>query len=121
MLLNYGHTTGHALEAAAGYGRFLHGEAVAIGMEVAARLSVRLGMLSEADAERQRYLLAALGLPVDCSGVDVEAVWAGLALDKKVQGKVVRWVLLEAIGRAVVRSDVPPAEARAAFAEVIRA
>jgi 3-dehydroquinate synthase len=120
MLLNYGHTSGHALEAASGYSRFLHGEAVAIGMEVAARLSVRLGMLSEAAATRQRSLLAALGLPIACAGVDTEAVWAAIALDKKVKDRAVRWVLLEDIGRASVRADVPPAEARAAFDEVIR-
>jgi 3-dehydroquinate synthase len=120
MLLNYGHTAGHALEAATNYTRFLHGEAVSIGMEVAARLAVRLGLLSETASARQRALLSALGLPTRCDGVDVEAVWAAIALDKKVKDRTVRWVLLEDIGRAAVRADVPTVEARAAFDEVIR-
>src|SRR5213076_2841741 len=63
MLLNYGHTVGHALEAGTGYGTLLHGEAVAVGMQAAALIAQRLGMLSSADAERQTTLLEVLHLP----------------------------------------------------------
>ena len=62
MLLNYGHTVGHALEAATGYGALLHGEAVAVGMQAAARIAHRMGMLDAAAVERQRRLLERLGL-----------------------------------------------------------
>lgn len=120
MLLNYGHTAGHALEACTGYARFLHGEAISVGMEVAAGIAQRLGMLNAQDASRQHNLLAAVGLPVSCNGVDPDEVWAAMRLDKKVENQAVRWVLLQGIGRAAVRADVPPALARQAFDQVVR-
>src|SRR5262249_23538982 len=97
--LNYGHTLAHGLGAATGYGRFLHGEAVAIGMMAAARISERLGLLSTVDIERQRKLLEAYQLPVTASGIDRARVYAAMALDKKVSGKSINWVLLQGIGR----------------------
>jgi len=106
MILNYGHTIGHALEAAAGYGRFLHGEAVAIGMMGAALLSQRLGLLPKEVVERQRALLQMFGLPTSCSEVDLSSLLRAMELDKKVSGKAVRWVLLEGIGKTVIRDDV---------------
>lgn len=107
VLLNYGHTIGHGLEAATGYGRFLHGEAVSVGMVGAAMLGRALGALSPEGVERHRAILQAFGLPVRCAGVKVEEVLAAMELDKKVRGKRLRWVLLEGIGRPVVREDVP--------------
>ncbi len=109
MLLNYGHTIGHALEAATGYERLLHGEAVAIGMSAAARIAVELGLLARHDAERQDALLQRLGLPLTASGLDPAALWEPLRRDKKARQARLRWVLLERIGHAVVRDDVPEA------------
>jgi 3-dehydroquinate synthase len=107
ILLNYGHTIGHALEASTEYGRFLHGEGVAIGMMGAARIAYQLGMLPEAVVERQRRLLARFHLPIRASGVPVEDVFRAMSLDKKTVGGANRWVLLEDVGKAVVRGDVP--------------
>ena len=106
-LLNYGHTTGHGLEAATGYGQFLHGEAVSIGMMAAARIGQELGITPSEVVERQEAVLRQFNLPVSCPGVDLERVEAALALDKKAQGSSIRWVLLEEVGRAVLHSDVP--------------
>ncbi len=107
ILLNYGHTIGHALEAATGYGQYLHGEAVSVGMMGAARISQRMGLLEESVVERQRRVLERMGLPLACPGVDRQALLAAMALDKKTAGRAIRWVLLEGLGRAMVRRDVP--------------
>lgn len=105
-LLNYGHTIGHGIEAATNYERFLHGEAVAIGMIGAAILSQRLGLLSQEAVERQKSLLGRFGLPTHCSGIDLSAILRAMELDKKVRGKAIRWVLLRNIGDPVIREDV---------------
>ena len=107
VILNYGHTIGHGLEAATDYETLLHGEAVSIGMMGAARISQKMGMLSEDDVERQRLVLEAYGLPTSISGVDLDNVKGAMLLDKKVRGRAINWVLLDGIGKAVVRSDVP--------------
>ncbi len=107
-ILNYGHTIGHGLEAATGYQGFLHGEAVAVGMMGAARISQRMGLLHESDVERQRRIIVGFGLPTRSPGVDLDGVRAAMAFDKKVQNKKQRWVLLDGLGNAVVRDDVPP-------------
>lgn len=107
ILLNYGHTVGHALEQATGYTGYLHGEAVAVGMMAEGRMSQRMGLLSAEGLERQRRVLERFGLPTSCPGVDPQALKAGMAVDKKRAGKGLRWVLLADIGRAVVRDDVP--------------
>ncbi len=114
MLLNYGHTLGHALEAATGYGTLLHGEAVAIGMHLAARIAQRLDMLDAAAVERQRRLLGAYGLPTAIpDGVAPEHLMALTLHDKKVSAGRVRWVLPTTIGSVTVRDDVPQALVRA--------
>ncbi|GAG45271.1 unnamed protein product, partial [marine sediment metagenome] len=107
IILNYGHTIAHGLEAASSYERFLHGEAVAIGMMAAAKLSHRLGLLRQDVVERQRALLEGFGLPTECSGINSTEVLSAVELDKKVRSKAIQWVLLEDIGKVVVRSDVP--------------
>ncbi len=106
ILLNYGHTIGHALEAATGYGRFSHGEAVAIGMTGAAMLAHDLGLLPQDILEEQCALLQRFGLPTCCSGVDVVRVLDAMELDKKAKGRALRWVLLKGVGSPVVRDDV---------------
>ncbi len=106
-LLNYGHTIAHGLEAAMGYEYFLHGEAVAIGMTGAARLSHELGILSAREVQRQEELLKRFGLPISCSGVNLADILRAMRLDKKSRGGVVHWVLLQRIGHAVIRGDIP--------------
>ena len=87
VLLNYGHTVGHAIEAATGYTRYLHGEAVSIGMTAAARIGLELGMMSEDEAARQRRVLEAFRLPVSLDGVDSGALKEAMTLDKKTVGR----------------------------------
>lgn len=121
-LLNLGHTFGHALEAATGFSdRLFHGEGVAIGMTLAAQFSAKLGMIGEADAARvERHLIDA-GLPTrlqDIAGfaqeglADADALMALMAQDKKVKRGKLTFILLEAVGRAVIAKDVEPAPVR---------
>jgi 3-dehydroquinate synthase len=109
MVLNYGHTVGHALEALSGYGRWLHGEAVAVGITVAAELATRLGLADARTGARQVALLRAVGLPTRFDAPDPGAVVEALRRDKKARDGQVPFVLLKALGRAEVRSDVSPA------------
>jgi 3-dehydroquinate synthetase len=98
VILNYGHTIGHAIEAVCGYRGILHGEAISAGMMAAAGIGRRIGLTPAAVGERQARLFERYSLP-PASGLDVDAVIAATAHDKKVAGKRVRWVLLE---------DTPP-------------
>ncbi len=107
ILLNYGHTIGHAIEAVTGYAHYLHGEAVSVGMMGAAHIGTAMGMMSKDDMERQKAVLEGIGLPLRCPGVDPEALSQAMLSDKKVAGGALRWVLLDEIGKATVRSDVP--------------
>ena len=107
VLLNYGHTIGHGIEAATGYGQYLHGEAVSIGMMGAARIGNGIGLMSDSDVERQRSVLEAYGLPLSASNVDQGSVLEAMRSDKKVAGGAIRWVLLDGIGNATTRNDVP--------------
>ncbi len=105
-LLNLGHTFGHAIETGAGYGVLLHGEAVAVGMYMAAELSARLGWLAAADVERTEALLKRLRLPVrPPRGLSTARFLELMAVDKKVLDGRLRLVLLKAIGQAVVTDD----------------
>jgi shikimate kinase/3-dehydroquinate synthase len=123
-ILNYGHTIGHGVEAATRYKRFLHGEAVAIGMMGAAKLSQRLGLLPSAAVGRQQALLQEFGLPTSLRGkqrnlkLSLAGVTRAMELDKKVRGKAIRWVMLQGIGKAVVRSDVPQEDVLAVLREL---
>jgi 3-dehydroquinate synthase len=106
-LLNYGHTLGHAFEAAGGYEALLHGEAVAAGMIAAAEIGRRVGVTPPELVDRQRALIERAGLPVrPPKGIDRVRIRAALALDKKIVAGGQRWVLLEDVGRPIVRSDV---------------
>lgn len=107
-LLNLGHTFGHAIEAALGYGDWLHGEAVGAGMCLAADLSVRLGWLDAADRDRATALIAAAGLPTGLPpGLSRERMLELMSHDKKVLAGRMRLVLLKAIGEAAVTDDFP--------------
>ncbi|HHM05241.1 MAG TPA: 3-dehydroquinate synthase [Gammaproteobacteria bacterium] len=109
-LLNLGHTFGHAIETGLGYGRYLHGEAVAVGTVLAARLSQALGWLDSGAVARIEALLARARLPVRCpAGLAPGRMLELMAVDKKAQDGRIRLVLLRAIGEAVVSDDYDPA------------
>jgi len=113
-ILNLGHTFGHAIETAQGYGTWLHGEAVAVGMVMAADLSARLGWISAADVDGLRQLLLQAKLPVTApSSMSVDQFLQLMAVDKKVLDGQLRLVLLRELGNAQVTSDFPLAELQA--------
>jgi len=112
-LLNFGHTFGHAIEAAVGYGEWLHGEAVAAGMVLAAVLSRRVCGLAGDDADRLTRLLERARLPVRPPPIAYDRWVELIARDKKTVGGATGFVLLEALGRAIVRSDISAVDLRA--------
>jgi len=116
-LLNFGHTFGHAIETAAGYGTWLHGEAVAAGMVLAARLSVVASGLPEADAARLVELIHRAGLPINPPRLSMSQWLEAMARDKKVEGGAMRFVVLERLARAVVRDGIPSERVAAALNE----
>ena len=118
-LLNLGHTFGHAVEQVTGYGAYLHGEAVAVGLCAAARLSRRLGMVGDADVSRIESVVSAHGLPTKLrSTLSIDGLMSAMARDKKARAGMLRFVLLRSLGEAVVRSDVPAADVEAVWREV---
>jgi 3-dehydroquinate synthetase len=119
-ILNYGHTFGHALEARTGYTTWLHGEAVSIGMEVAAQIAVAQGLLSSADAKRQQALLCAYGLPIVSPVIPDAPLLEAMQRDKKVLNGTMRWILPTGIGQAGIYNDVPLASALEAIEIVAR-
>ncbi|HUN94184.1 MAG TPA: 3-dehydroquinate synthase [Burkholderiaceae bacterium] len=108
-LLNLGHTFGHAIEALTGYERWLHGEAVGCGLCLAADLSARLGLVGGAQVARVVAAVGAARLPVRIAGLSREAAVASMRGDKKASAGRIRFIVLEAIGRAVQR-EVPDAD-----------
>jgi len=117
-ILNYGHTFAHALETWGGYRKYRHGDAVAIGMVAAAKLSEGRGWLSRGDVERIRALIAAMRLPARAADVPAREVLNIMAVDKKARGRRPRFVLLRGIGAAEIAEDVEPQEIEQALAEV---
>lgn len=113
-LLNFGHTFGHAIEAGLGYGVWLHGEAVAAGMVLAARLSQGLGLIESDDVERIRRLLQRARLPVDAPDLAPARYLELMGHDKKVTGGKIRYVLLRRLGEAFV-SEAPELAVSAAL------
>ena len=115
-LLNLGHTFGHAIETALGYGVWLHGEAVACGMVLAAQLSSQLGTL-DAEAERRAIsLISAAGLPIAMPDIASDVMLEHMGRDKKNEGGAIRLILLESIGNSVVDASIS-AESIGAFIE----
>jgi 3-dehydroquinate synthase len=106
-ILNYGHTIGHAIEAIGGYNDYLHGEAVSIGMVGAARIGERIGLIDSDTVARQSDVLRAFGLPLTAPGLNPNEIIHTMQLDKKIHDGRLRFVLLESLGRAVVRDDIP--------------
>lgn len=111
-LLNLGHTFGHAIEAGMGYGAWLHGEAVAAGMVLAAETSRLLGWISEADVTRVTALIERAGLPILSPDLGVDAWISHMGHDKKVEEGQLRFVLLRQLGQAVIEKGVPLAVLR---------
>ncbi|NOL47082.1 MAG: 3-dehydroquinate synthase [Synechococcus sp. MIT S9220] len=105
-ILNYGHTFGHVVETLTGYGTWLHGEAVAIGMAAVGRLAVQKGLWSEADQQRQLKLIEKAGLPVAWPSLDRQAALRTLQGDKKVRHGRLRFVLPTRIGNVIISDEI---------------
>jgi 3-dehydroquinate synthetase len=106
-ILNFGHTFGHAIEAATGYETYLHGEAVGLGMLIAVDLSHRLGLIEADTQQRVRDLLTRAGLPTQAPRIGAAKALELMQMDKKVLAGAVRLVLLEKLGRAILTADYP--------------
>ncbi|PYN52043.1 MAG: 3-dehydroquinate synthase [Candidatus Rokuibacteriota bacterium] len=117
-VLNYGHTIGHALEAATGYTRYAHGEAVSLGIVAEARLARRLGIADDETTTRQERMLETLGLPVRAPSIDVEPIVSAMARDKKAKDGRVPFVLAPRIGAFRIVYDVPTTEIHAVIASL---
>ena len=107
ILLNYGHTIGHAIESSTGYTKYLHGEAVSIGMMAAAKIGQFVGVLREEEVIRQEDVLKAYGLPVKAQGLDAKEIIKATTSDKKTSDGIVNWVLLKGLGNAVTNNKIP--------------
>ncbi|MDO5650882.1 MAG: 3-dehydroquinate synthase family protein, partial [Moraxella sp.] len=107
-LLNFGHTFGHVIETHQGYGNWLHGAAVAVGMVQAAMMSERLGLIDKADVERVVRVLEMFDLPIAPPHIDIDTALNLMGHDKKVKAGKIRLVLLRAIGDAFVTADFEP-------------
>lgn len=118
MILNLGHTIGHAVEAAGGYSEYSHGEAVAIGMHAAAIVSRKLDMCAPEDMEGLKTALGRLGLPLKAPGYQPEELMRYLARDKKVVSGEVSWILMTSIGQVKIIRGVPGEAVMAALAEI---
>jgi 3-dehydroquinate synthase len=118
-LLNLGHTFGHAIEQVTGYGAYLHGEAVAIGLCAAARLSRELGLIDKGDVARVESAVAAHGLPTKVrEPLAISEVMAAMARDKKARAGLPRFVVLRSLGDAAVRGGVAPEAVEGAWREI---
>lgn len=115
-ILNYGHTMAHAIEKEAGYGRYNHGEAVAIGMVCAAHIGAALKLSDEGLLERIEELCCRLGLPTRVENCAVDKMYAAIFHDKKTVNGVVSWVLAPRLGETVITGDVPEEIVKAAMA-----
>jgi len=118
-LLNLGHTFAHAIERVAGYGSYLHGEAVAVGLAAAARLSAQLGLVDAATVAGIDATVTAHDLPIRLrQPLPVADLMAAMARDKKVRAGQLRFVVLEAVGRAATRDDIEPAGVESIWREL---
>jgi 3-dehydroquinate synthase len=118
MLLNFGHTFGHALEQITGYRRYLHGEAVFLGMRMAVFLSSSLGLIKEEQAEKINRYLSFFPVP-KTRGISPAKLYAAMGSDKKRRGGSIHFVLLERIGKAVIKKDIPERLVRACIKTII--
>jgi 3-dehydroquinate synthase len=117
-ILNLGHTIGHAIEAVAGYGRYTHGEAVALGMRAVFHLATRRGSCAPELAAQLDHLCDEFGLPARIEGCAADALLDKIGIDKKVRAGRVNWVLPTAPGEVAIRDDVPLEDVRAVVVEL---
>ena len=119
ILLNYGHTIGHAIEASTNYMSYLHGEAVSIGMMAAIKISEKIGMIDKSSEIEQKAILENYNLPTFAKNLDKSKIFEAIKMDKKnVDGKV-KWVLLNSIGKAQIVRGVDESIVKEAISEVI--
>jgi 3-dehydroquinate synthetase len=118
IILNYGHTIGHALEAATGYRHLLHGEAVAIGMRGVGSIAMRRGVLSGAAFAAQQELLGRFGLPDRVENIAAIDLLGPLSRDKKARGSTIQWVLASGIGTVTTARDISADEVATALREI---
>lgn len=114
-LLNLGHTFGHAIESYMGYGRWLHGEAIAVGMVMAADLSCRNGWISQTDVERVQQILLRAKLPIKVDPIPIDEFLNYMANDKKVLQGQLRLILLQQLGHAIISTAFQPTDLYAAI------
>ncbi|WP_425060719.1 3-dehydroquinate synthase [Sporomusa carbonis] len=119
MILNFGHTIGHAVEAVGGYSEYNHGEAVAVGMHAAALISQSLGLCSSEDVIELKQLLNRMGLPLAAPGYRPGELFSYLVRDKKVISGKINWVLMTGIGQVKISREVTEVTVRAALEQVI--
>ena len=119
-VLNFGHTIGHAVEAGGRMRKYRHGEAVAIGMSAAAKISERLGMLDSKSVGRIEKLLHGYGLSVTCSGISPETLFEAIRFDKKTTDGRTAWVLLNGIGNAAIDCTVPEPIVKKVLSEICK-
>ena len=106
-LLNFGHTFGHAIEKLTGYGNWTHGDAVSVGMVLAARLSEKMSLITPEDVQDIENILTASHLPISLPNMDPDALLAAMKGDKKVKDRNIQLVLLKNIGEAFLTADYP--------------
>ncbi len=106
-VLNYGHTFGHAIEAVTGYGHYLHGEAISIGMQMAANLAAAMDRVPQSFVEQQAKLLTSLQLPIEIHDLSIAELWQRMQSDKKVEHGKLSFVLPSRLGHVEKVSDVP--------------
>lgn len=106
-LLNFGHTIGHAIEAAGGYKKYNHGEAIALGMLVASDISISLGLATKDTLARIERLITKAGLPVKINKIPLSKIIKSHYLDKKFSGKINKFVLIERIGKVKIAENIP--------------
>ena len=109
-ILNYGHTFGHVIEKLCGYGNYLHGEAVGIGMVAAGELAVQIKSWRRSDAQKQKELIEKAGLPVKWPKLDLNEVYRTLQGDKKVRGGKIRFIMPTGIGNVEINNDISRTE-----------
>ncbi|KPK43006.1 MAG: hypothetical protein AMJ78_00085 [Omnitrophica WOR_2 bacterium SM23_29] len=118
-ILNFGHTLGHAIEAASAYQRYNHGEAIALGMILASRISRRIGLLKGIDLRRIENLITAVSLPVFIKGLSLEKILKAYYRDKKFIGEMNRFVLISDIGKIVIKQNLPLSRIKGSLAEIM--
>lgn len=118
-ILNFGHTLGHAIEKETNYAVYNHGEAVAIGMVGASKLSFKLGLISQDVVDKMCQLLANMNLPLKAKNCDAQKIYQDIFHDKKTVNGKINWVLLEDIGKVCIKKDVPEKLVKETILEIL--